>query len=155
LQGVVVRYGRLADVRRSHRAPLASTLSCPFFQRVTGPNTGGLTAGNMTPRGTMPDMWNRTARARRMAQVAVVLHSPGTPLEGPTEWKVFAVLVSNLATFPGIKALAWPGIQVVAVELEVAGARPIPVDQAPKTSRTACCGVSALAGDGRPVGWAS
>jgi hypothetical protein len=39
------------------------------------------------------------------------------------------VLVSNLATFPGIKAWAWPGIQVGAVELEVAGARPIPVDQ--------------------------
>lgn len=85
----------------------------------------------MTPRGTIPDMWNRTARARRMAQVSVVLHSPGTPLDGPTEWKVFAVLVSNLATFPGINSLAWPGIQVVAVELEVAGARPIPVDQAP------------------------
>ena len=74
-------------------------------------------------------MFNRrTTRARRMAQVAVVLETPGTPLEGPTEWKVFAVLVSNLSTFPGIKVLASPGIQVGAVELEVAGARPISVD---------------------------
>lgn len=76
--------------------------------------------------------WNRlTARARKDAFITVLLHNPGIPLEqaGPVELRVFSVFVDNMAEWWGLTLWAWPGIQVVAVQLEVDGARPIPVEQ--------------------------